>query len=377
MLATAATTSPTAYWYLTRGTGTVALILLTLSFALGVANVRRLRTERMPRFVLDAVHRNVSLLAMVFLILHILTSLLDGYAPIRIVDVVIPFASAYRPLWLGFGAVAFDLIAAIVITSLLRRRFGYRAWRITHWAGYASWPVALLHGLGTGSDTKEGWMLVVAGACVIVMIVAVVARATAGWPGHPRARLAALSASALVPIGLLVWLPSGPLAAGWAQKAGTPASLLRAAASSGPRTAAGGGSSGSAGSSSSGSSSSSGVTGSGFTASASGTVREASVNDELSQVEISLSLAGPRLTALGITLLGQPLENGGLQMSSSSVTLGTSSNPGQYRGHVTSLSGTDVSCRVSDGAGNLLNLSARLRINSESGTATGTVTARP
>jgi hypothetical protein len=119
------------------------------------------------------------------------------------------------------------------------------------------------------------------------------------------------------------------------------------------------------------------VTGSGFTASASGTVREASVNDELSQVEISLSLAGPRLTALGITLLGQPLENGGLQMSSSSVTLGTSSNPGQYRGHVTSLSGTDVSCRVSDGAGNLLNLSARLRINSESGTATGTVTARP
>src|SRR5579872_4365664 len=130
MLAAAATTSPTAYWYLTRGTGTVALILLTLSVALGVANVRRLRTARMPRFVLDGVHRTASLLAMVFLLLHILTSLLDGYAPIRVVDVVVPFVSAYRPLWLGLGAVAFDLMAAIVITSLLRRRFGYRAWRV-------------------------------------------------------------------------------------------------------------------------------------------------------------------------------------------------------------------------------------------------------
>ena len=94
MLVAAATTSPTAYWYLTRGTGTVALILLTLSVALGVANVRRLRTEHMPRFVLDAVHRNVSLLAMAFLLIHIVTSLLDGYAPIRIVDVLIPFVSS-------------------------------------------------------------------------------------------------------------------------------------------------------------------------------------------------------------------------------------------------------------------------------------------
>ncbi len=116
-------------------------------------------------------------------------------------------------------------MVAIVITSLLRRSFGYRAWRITHWAAYASWPVALLHGIGTGSDTKTGWMLVIIAACVIVVIVAIMARATAGWPEHRGPRLAALTSSALVPLGLLIWLPSGPLAAGWAQKAGTPASL--------------------------------------------------------------------------------------------------------------------------------------------------------
>jgi ferric reductase like protein len=367
MLTTAVTSSPTAYWYLTRGTGTVALILLTVSVALGVANVRRLRTDRMPRFVLDAVHRNVSLLAMSFLLIHILTSLLDGFAPIRIVDVIIPFISAYRPLWLGFGAVAFDLMVAIVVTSLLRRRFGYRTWRITHWAAYASWPVALLHGLGTGSDTKAGWMLVLVGGCVIVLIVALVSRATAGWPEHPGARLTALTASALVPLGLLVWLPSGPLAAGWARKAGTPASLLPASAAPVSGTT-------SSGSHASGSASTS--TGA-FTANVSGTVSQSSTGDGLSQVNLSLSLAGQRLNTLAITLRGQALDGGGLEMTSSDVTLGPSSQPRQYRGRVTALEGTNIQAQVSDGAGHSLTLVARLQINTDGGSATGTVSATP
>lgn len=364
MLLTAATSASSAYWYLTRGTGTVALILLTLSVALGVANVRRLRTERMPRFVLDAVHRNASLLAMVFLLLHIATSLLDGYAPIRIVDVVIPFVSTYRPVWLGLGAVAFDLMVAIVITSLLRRRFGYRTWRLIHWAAYASWPVALVHGLGTGSDTKAGWMLVIVGASVIVMIVAVVARATAGWPDHPRARLGALAASALVPLGLLVWLPSGPLAAGWAQKAGTPASLLRATGGTAPlSSSSAGGSSASAPSS--------------FTANASGTVTQRRLGDEEGEVDISLTLAGQRLNTLAITLRGRPLDNGGLHMTSSDVTLGPSSDPQQYRGSVTALDGTKIRAEVQDGSGHRLTLAAQLQLSQDGGSVSGTVTATP
>jgi Ferric reductase like transmembrane component len=360
MLAAAASTSPTAYWYLTRGTGTVALILLTLSVALGVANVRRIRTERMPRFVLDAVHRNASLLAMAFLTIHILTALLDGYAPIRLLDVFIPFASAYRPLWLGFGAVAFDLMLAIVITSLLRRRLGYRAWRITHWAAYASWPVALLHGIGTGSDTKAGWMLVIIGGCVIVMIVAVVARATAGWPEHPRARLAALVGSALVPLGLLVWLPSGPLAAGWAQKAGTPASLLHTSFLSTSSTATTSSSSAPAA----------------FTANVSGTASQGTTSDGTGRIDISLSVSNQKLSRLAVRLRGQPLANGGLQMTSSTVTLGTPADPARYTGQVTSLHGTDVDARVSSGA-QQLNLVMHLDLDSGSGSVSGTVSATP
>jgi methionine sulfoxide reductase heme-binding subunit len=352
MVLMAATTGSGAYWYLTRGTGTVALILLTLSVALGVANVRRIRTERMPRFVLDAVHRNTSLLATAFLLLHIVTSLLDGYAPIRIVDVVVPFASSYRPVWLGLGAVAFDLMVAIVITSLMRRRFGYRAWRLTHWAAYASWPFALLHGLGTGSDTRVGWMLVIVGACVIVMIVAVVSRATAGWPEHPRAHLSALAASALVPLGLLVWLPSGPLAAGWAQEAGTPASLLHATSSSSSAPSA-------------------------FTASATGTVRQHLTGEDLGEVDISLLLAGQKLNRLSVTLRGRPLTGGGLHMTSSQVTLGPGSNSGQYRGSVTGLDGTNIRALVRGSNGQRLTVVAKLRLSSGGGSLSGTVSVTP
>ena len=225
MLAIAAA-SPSPFWFLTRGTGVISLLLLTLTVALGIANVRRTQIGEMPRFVLDSIHRNAALLAVSFVGVHIVTTLLDGFAPITLLDAVIPFTSAYRPVWLGLGAVAFDLLLAVIITSLLRRRLGYGAWRATHWLAYASWPVALIHGLGTGTDAKTHWMLLLTAGCVAVMLAAVVVRVSDGWPQHLVTRLSALGVAALLPLGLLAWLPSGPLAAGWAKRAGTPPSVL-------------------------------------------------------------------------------------------------------------------------------------------------------
>ncbi|HEV2975721.1 MAG TPA: ferric reductase-like transmembrane domain-containing protein, partial [Solirubrobacteraceae bacterium] len=167
MPVTAATTAPSALWYLTRGTGATALILLTVSVALGVLNVRRTTLQGVPRFVLEAVHRNVSLLALAFLVVHILTAVMDPFAPIRLIDAVIPFTAAYRPVWLGLGAVAFDLLLAVIITSLLRRRFGLRLWRAVHWLAYGSWPIALVHGFGTGSDASATWFLALSIGCVL------------------------------------------------------------------------------------------------------------------------------------------------------------------------------------------------------------------
>ncbi len=166
----------TAYWYLTRGTGVVALILLTLSVALGIANVRRVRLPGAPRFVTLGIHRNVSLLAVVFVVVHVVTTLLDGYVSIGVIAAVVPFTSAYRPVWVGLGAVAFDLLLAVVITSLMRRRVGYRAWRLVHWTAYASWPVALVHSLGTGSDVGSPWMIALLAVLIATVVVAVLAR---------------------------------------------------------------------------------------------------------------------------------------------------------------------------------------------------------
>jgi predicted ferric reductase len=226
MSASLTAAGPSIYWYLTRSTGAVALLLLTFAIALGVVDVERWSTPRWPRFVVDSLHRNVSLLAMVFLAIHILTSVLDSFAPISLTDAFIPFAGTYRPFWLGLGAVSFDLLLAVTLTSLLRRRMGFAGWRAVHWLTYASWPIALLHGLGTGSDVKTGWLLAVSVACLAAVVAAVLVRALRGWPTNLGRRGAALGGAGIFSLFLLLWLPGGPLGSEWARRSGTPASLL-------------------------------------------------------------------------------------------------------------------------------------------------------
>jgi methionine sulfoxide reductase heme-binding subunit len=220
---------PSAYWYLTRASGTTALILLTLSVVLGVIDVERYTTPRMPRFVIDGMHRTVSLLAVVFLIIHIVTAVLDTFASIPLIDAIVPFAGTYRPLWLGLGATSFDLMLAVVITSLARRRLGYRTWRITHWLASASWPLALLHGLGTGSDIKTTWMVAISGGCLAAVLIAVFIRVGFGWRDQMALRAFALGIAVCFAGATALWLPSGPLGTGWARRSGTPTSLLRPA----------------------------------------------------------------------------------------------------------------------------------------------------
>jgi predicted ferric reductase len=174
-----------ALWYLTRGTGIVALILLTLTVVLGIANVRRVRLAGAPRFVTLGIHRSVSLLAVAFVAVHVLTSVIDGYVPLRLIDAVVPFSSTYHPFWIGLGAVALDLVAALVLTSVFRRRIGYRTWRLVHWTAYASWPIALVHSLGTGTDAGSGWMTVLVIVLVSAMIAALLARLSGRKPRTP------------------------------------------------------------------------------------------------------------------------------------------------------------------------------------------------
>ena len=164
-------------WAVTQATALASLVLLTGTFVLGLLTSGRAVGSAGGRTVLAAVHRTVALLMTVFIGAHVITAIAETYVDIGWVSAVVPFTSAYERGWIGLGAIAVDLVLAVVITSLLRDRIPIRAWRLIHLTTYALWPIALLHGIGsvTVSTTLT---YAVAGTCFAAALGALVIRAT-------------------------------------------------------------------------------------------------------------------------------------------------------------------------------------------------------
>lgn len=176
------------YWYLTRSTGIVAFLLLTVAMAFGVAATQRaLASPAWPRFATQALHRNVSLLGAAFLVVHIVTTIVDGYAPVGWWSMVVPGASAYRTTWVALGTMAVDLLIVVIVTSLLRQHMRASTWRWIHYTVYLLWPLTLLHFLKTGTDAAHGrfgvWIALICTAVVAMSVVVRLAtRASAPQP---------------------------------------------------------------------------------------------------------------------------------------------------------------------------------------------------
>jgi hypothetical protein len=359
-------------WYLTRGSGAAALLLLTASVVLGVANTTRWKTNRWPRFIVYGLHRNVTLLALTFTVVHVLTTIVDAFAPIGVLDAFIPFLSPYRPFWLGLGTVAFDLLLALIATSLLRRRIGTRAWRAVHWLAYASWPVAMLHSLGTGSDARAGWMLFLGIASGVAVLAAVLWRLLRTPFAEPFVSAGFLLATIVILIGLLVWAKSGPLARGWAVSAGTPQTLLQPARS-GQAAAAG---------------TASRVTRRAakppaaslprgtFTARFNGHIAETSTGGGLVVISIDGVAGGGFRGRLHIALRGVPLDGGGVQMTDSVVGLLPHGAPAWASGTVTGLQGTQILSHVNRPEGGSERVLINLRLG-DSTAVTGSIKGSP
>ena len=177
----------TAFWYASRATGIVALLLLTAVLVLGILVNRQGRLTGLPAFAAGSLHRNISLLAVAFIAVHVLTAVLDTYVSIPVRAAVIPFASSYERFWLGLGAISFDLMLAMIITSLLRGRLNRTLWRAVHLLAYASWPVALAHSVGSSRDLRHGWILDLGIACALVVLSAVIWRLASAARQVPRA----------------------------------------------------------------------------------------------------------------------------------------------------------------------------------------------
>lgn len=162
----------TALWYTTRASGLMALILLTLTMVLGITTTTRARARNWPGFAQQEMHRRISMIAVVFLGIHVLTSVLDTYVSISWAAIIIPFTSSYGRFWVGVGAISLDLMIAVFATSLLRARMRPGTWRAIHWLAYLSWPVALAHTFGMGTDAGESWVIVLGIACVAAVAAA-------------------------------------------------------------------------------------------------------------------------------------------------------------------------------------------------------------
>src|SRR5437588_8253565 len=167
-------------WYTTRGAGAVSLILLTSVVVLGILSALRVQSASWPRFLTTGLHRNLALMTLVFLALHIVTAVVDPFTNLGWAAAIIPFSSYYRTFWLGLGTIAFELLLAITVTSLVRGVLGHGVWHAIHWLTYGAWPVAIVHGLGTGTDAWSPWLFTITCICVGAAAFAIVYRFTAG-----------------------------------------------------------------------------------------------------------------------------------------------------------------------------------------------------
>ena len=330
-----ATNNPSALWYLARGSGLVLLGLLTANLVLGVAIQGGWHPLAWPRFAVQTVHRNMALLAVILLAIHVITLELDPFVGVGWWAAVVPFVSPYRSLWVGLGTISLDILTAVVVTSLLRRHLRPTWWRLVHWLAYFSWPIALLHSIGTGSDTHVGAVFVYEIACLGAVVAVVLVRLGRAAQLSPGRRRAGLIAVAALPAAVLLWSATGPLQRGWAQRAGTPTSVLSSTSGSGatPPTP--------------------GIPATPlapFTSSFVGTVQTSHGGGASTLTIQGQAPAGSRSSLL-ITLQGQLQATGGIAVSTGSAQYAPANSQVTYRGSVVAVSGAVVAMELQSATG--------------------------
>ena len=181
MSAAAAFSGSQALWFVSRASGLALLAAFSAAVVLGVAARLGSAPKRWSRLALGELHRTLALFSVSFLGLHVATAISDPYVTIGWAATVLPFWSPYRTAVIGLGAVAIDLGGAILVTSLIRQRLGYRGWRVVHWLAYLAWPVAFAHSITAGNDLRIWWVALVEYGCAFAVATAMVARLLSWW----------------------------------------------------------------------------------------------------------------------------------------------------------------------------------------------------
>lgn len=204
-------TSSPADWYAARAAGIVAYVLLSAVVVLGITMAGKKKLHRWPRFAIEDVHRFGGILVGTFVSIHVVTVAIDSWLPFSIASIVVPFTSRYKPIWVGLGIVAAELLLALAVTNRLRnRRISYRFWRRAHYLNFAVWGTATVHNLGSGTDRSTAWMIAIDTSAIVLVVGAIAWRAFAGR--LPTARLrGAVAGCAVGTAAAAVLLVLGPL----------------------------------------------------------------------------------------------------------------------------------------------------------------------
>jgi sulfoxide reductase heme-binding subunit YedZ len=195
-----------ALWYATRASGIAAYVILTTVVCIGISMGGKAQSLKWPRFSVEDIHRFGGLLVGALITIHVATIAVDSFLPFSIVNLVVPFTANYRPLWTGLGIAAAELLLALAITNHYRKRLPYRFWRTAHYANFAVWTLATLHGVMSGTDRSVWWL-----AAIYALSIATVAVLSVWRFGHRDLRAGSVALTGVVSVVVVPLLLLGPL----------------------------------------------------------------------------------------------------------------------------------------------------------------------
>ena len=173
-----------AVWLGARSAGLVAYGLATCSVLVGVTTFSWTRGRNPSRAIAYDLHRSLALLTLLVVGAHVLLLALDRFVGFGPKDLLVPFASWYRPAWTGLGVVAAYLLLAVYFSFYVRSRIGYKTWRTLHYAAFAVFVLGTAHGVRAGSDSAALWARWLYTIAILAVAVAVAYRLV--WVTSPQ-----------------------------------------------------------------------------------------------------------------------------------------------------------------------------------------------
>jgi methionine sulfoxide reductase heme-binding subunit len=177
-----------AIWIVARSTGTAALVALVLSVLSGMALRSGALAWLSHNRGVRAVHDLTSLLWLPLAIAHVIALLLDPYAKVGLVDLLVPFLVSYGSFAIGLGTISLQLVAIVLLSTWLRASLTQQGWLVIHRLSYVAFVAAFAHGLLAGTDLAQPLLAALAWVTGAALVMVAIRRLTAAKRRQSPAR---------------------------------------------------------------------------------------------------------------------------------------------------------------------------------------------